>query len=91
MNEIAYYSTEISCFLAYTIICDEKIFDVEWMLLEEFMESFQLDEDARKKVFAILGDTTYKVSLDEVFKSLNKAPDKCKEEAGRYGKADKAS
>lgn len=81
MNEIAYYSTEISCFLAYTIICDEKIFDVEWMLLEEFMESFQLDEDARKKVFAILGDTTDKVSLDEVFKSLNKAPDKCKEEA----------
>lgn len=81
MNEITNYSTEISCFLAYTIVCDEKIYDVEWMLLEEFMESFQLDEDARKKVFAVLGDTTDKVSLDEIFRSLNKASDKCKEEA----------
>ena len=81
MNETANYSTEISCFLAYTIVCDEKIYDVEWMLLEEFMESFQLDEDARKIVFAILGDTTDKVSLDEVFMLLNKAPNKCKEEA----------
>ena len=49
MTEIANYSTEISCFLAYTIICDEKIYDVEWMLLEEFMESFQLDEVLVKK------------------------------------------
>lgn len=81
MTEIANNSTEISCFLAYTIVCDEKIFDVEWMLLEEFMESFQLDEDARKKVLAILGDTTDKIALEDVLKSLNKATEKCKEEA----------
>lgn len=81
MTEIANYLTEISCFLAYTIVCDEKIYDVEWMLLEEFMESFQLDEDARKKVLAILGDTTDKIALEDVLKSLNKATEKCKEEA----------
>lgn len=81
MTEIANYLTEISCFLAYTIVCDEKIFDVEWMLLEEFMESFQLDEDARKKVLAILGDTTDKIALEDVLKLLNKATEKCKEEA----------
>lgn len=80
MNDFANYITECSCFLAYTIVCDEKIFDGEWMLLVEFMESYQADEVVKSKVLSILGDTSDKTPLNDILMSLKKAPVECKEE-----------
>ena len=64
---------EIAYLAAYTIISDEKIYDEEWVMLEQFVDSFAFDEECKKNILAILGDTEDKPSLDSVFSVLKNA------------------
>lgn len=72
---------EIAYLAAYTLVCDEKIYDEEWVVLEQFIEDFSLDEVVRKNVIAILGDADDKPTLEKVISGLGKATSEEKESA----------
>ena len=62
---------EIAYLAAYTLVCDEKIYDEAWVMLEQFVEQIALDEECKKKVLAIIGDTDNKPSLNDILQTLN--------------------
>lgn len=61
---------EIAYLAAYTIVCDEKIYDEEWVMLEQFVKSFAYDEECKRNILSIIGDTEDKPSLDSIISSL---------------------
>ena len=66
---------------AYTAVSDEKIYDEQWVLIEECLASQGFDADVKKRTMEILGDVDEKIPLSDVWNSLSNANDEEKTES----------